>query len=160
PSAFAAAPVMRSSTRTIAAGLAMPRIACPNCQRVVTVDEGQRGTVVPCPQCGRRIRIPAAKTAPPPPKSPGPGNEPPPRPKAWPPVKSPPEEEPEDDLDDEGEEPIPSGSLARTATTVFAGLWGVVCFVALVLLVTGKWEEWFPELEHFLEDQGIPEWAA
>jgi hypothetical protein len=38
----------------------MPRIRCPKCQSVATIEEALSGTVVACAQCGTKLRAPAA----------------------------------------------------------------------------------------------------
>jgi hypothetical protein len=42
----------------------MVRIKCPKCQTILPVDGAPAGTVVPCSQCGAKLRVPAIKPAP------------------------------------------------------------------------------------------------
>ncbi|MCI0376948.1 MAG: hypothetical protein L0215_05035 [Gemmataceae bacterium] len=39
----------------------MPRFACPGCKTVMNATDAQRGQVISCPQCGKQVRVPAAK---------------------------------------------------------------------------------------------------
>jgi hypothetical protein len=39
-------------------------IACPSCQQRLAVDESERGTVVACAQCGKKLRVPRAADQP------------------------------------------------------------------------------------------------
>jgi hypothetical protein len=52
----------------------MPRLSCPHCKNVITATEEQRGSVLTCPGCQRRIKLPAdtavARSPMPPQKSP------------------------------------------------------------------------------------------
>jgi hypothetical protein len=41
----------------------MPRISCPHCKHVISATEEQRGTIIVCVKCSRRIKVPAAKPA-------------------------------------------------------------------------------------------------
>lgn len=72
----------------------MPRFACPACKGVITATEDQRGAVLACPACDKKIRVPQAKAAasqaagpdgvekPPKPAEAAPRKAPPPLPKA------------------------------------------------------------------------------
>src|SRR5262245_5032079 len=45
-------------------GLSMPRLACPHCKNIIVAGEEQRGSVVQCGQCQKRVKVPAARTPP------------------------------------------------------------------------------------------------
>src|SRR5581483_4306602 len=41
----------------------MIRIRCPKCQAILPVEEALAGTIVPCPQCAAKLRVPARSPA-------------------------------------------------------------------------------------------------
>src|SRR5262245_16002683 len=39
----------------------MPRFACPHCKNVLTARDDERGCVILCSECEKKIRVPASK---------------------------------------------------------------------------------------------------
>ncbi len=141
----------------------MPRIACPKCKTVVTTTDEQRGTVVPCPQCQCRLKVPVAKPAAPPAS---PVTAAPPVKKAADQARPPapvrnirPENEEEDDDAPTAKQPRKKESNA--VTNALGGLGGLIGLGVFILIISGKWVPlvWHP-LQNFLEEQGIPEILA
>jgi hypothetical protein len=147
----------------------MPRITCPHCKTALSVGEEARGTVLACPQCARRIRVPADRPAGIAPerhdkKSPPPDAVVPPPRVTTAPTTQPPaprrrvpdddeEQLPEDDAPAEG----PSPSVGSKFGGAVGGV-GALVFLALFLFViSGKWVTLFGDtFQKFLERQGIP----
>lgn len=41
----------------------MPRFACPGCRNILSAGETQRGEILGCEECGKKVRVPLAKPA-------------------------------------------------------------------------------------------------
>jgi DNA-directed RNA polymerase subunit RPC12/RpoP len=132
----------------------MPRLACPHCRKQFGVSEEERGQAVACPECGKRIKVPAAKGKPvSPPASP---------PRADVGEKDVASPEPSrsrarpadtEDSEDEGKAP---GKRPNIVVRVFGGIAALLVVAAIILVLSGKWVDLIAKpFQKFLEDQGI-----
>lgn len=83
----------------------MPRFACPSCKQTLSAPEEERGAVMTCPGCNKRIRIPGGKPASVPPT---------PAPTAAPVKKSPSPPPMQDQFEDDP--PVPKGKRRAEST--------------------------------------------
>lgn len=152
----------------------MPRVACPHCKHIQSATEEQRGTILVCDECGRRIRVPPGKTAAPAPvRQELEDKTPPPPAKAQAKLRpaKPSSMRPEpagNDRAGEPDQPAPprkrvKKKRAKTSqiTAIFGGVGSLLGLAVLWLMLSGRWKTliWEP-LQEFLEQQGIPPLAA
>lgn len=155
----------------------MPRFACPHCKTPLSAGAEQRGTIVTCASCGKKIRVPAGKPAaakPAPPPSPAPEPKGPVTKKPPPP---PPREDEDDhdpdrgffdrpqaqdvedqDDDDNGERSRPEKKAKQTSmvTSVAGGVVVLLGLALFILIISGKWVTLLQKpIQQALEDQGI-----
>jgi hypothetical protein len=138
----------------------MSRLACPQCKTVLTVAEEERGKIITCSGCDRKLRIPPGKPAAPAPRQEQAIKREMSLAAKRRPVQPPPDEEPEEE---EGASPPAGGKKKKRkpkdssgVTGVLGGIGGLVALAVFLLVISGKWVDliWDP-LQKALEAQGI-----
>jgi hypothetical protein len=132
----------------------MPRVACPHCRHQTPITDEQRGTTVPCGQCQRPLKIPAAKaaTSPPPAQAVTPALTLPPATRRPAPAE---DEPPPDDADEADETQAAAGGGGGFG--ILGGIGALLVLAVFILVISGKWVDliWHP-LQRTLEEQDIP----
>ncbi len=129
----------------------------------MTASEEERGTVKTCAECGKKIRVPAAKPADKVlasrPRRPAEDED---EEKA---AKKPKPSEDEAGDEEADDKPRKKKKKKRgpvsTVNSVFGGIGALVGLALFILIVSGKWVDIIGgPLKQFLQDQGIPEFIA
>jgi hypothetical protein len=149
----------------------MPRFSCPHCHQILTAPDEQRGTILACNHCGRRIKVPARKPAaaaapgkreqsefPALGKKSSPANGGPVK-RGTPSTHVAEEAEPKGESGRTSERKRKKKKMAKPGSAAgVLGLIGTVATLAVLgLVLSGRWVPlvWEP-LQKFLQDQGIP----
>src|SRR5262249_19938743 len=135
----------------------MPRVACPHCRHQTPITDEQRGTTVPCGQCQRPLKIPAAKaTTSPPAQAITPASSPPPATRRPAPAEDGPRP---DDADEEDEPKAAAGGGGGFG--IIGGIGALLVLAVFILVISGRWVDliWHP-LQRTLEEQDLPQLLA
>jgi hypothetical protein len=142
----------------------MPRFSCPHCQSRLDATAEQRGEIVTCTDCGRRVRVPAAKPAPAAARAPA-RHETAPAP-AKPGCGKAVFDEDEEaavskaapDVEEEGDEtPAAKKSSSSHTATAIGGIGALVALALFLFIISGRWVPIVGDgVQKVLQQQGIP----